>query len=187
MERQADAGVRRLAYEGAVPVLNQLVMGVHWSPAVDRVHAADLDALCVLYDAQRRVLEVIHGGRLRSANESVVHTGDSRDGANEWDDERIFVFADALPVEVARLEFVVVCADGKAFDEVPGAICHVTDHASEHEWLRLDLTALRAQRSQTVATLCRVDGTWALAPGGNDSPGAMPAARQYCVRDASWG
>jgi stress response protein SCP2 len=175
MERQANVGTRRLAYDGVVPLLSRLVMGVHWSPAADRANAADLDALCVLYGAERRVLEVIHGGRLRNANESVVHTGDSCDGANCWDDERIFVFADALPETVERLDFVVVCADGRAFHEVPGAICHVTDPASECEWLRLDLTALRARRSQTVATLHRVDGAWSLSLGDSDATGGISA------------
>jgi len=173
MQLHADAQARALAYDGAVPALKELVMGVHWSPTADRTDAADLDALCLLYDLQGRVLEVVHAGRPRNASDSVVHTGDSRDGANHWDDERIFVFPDALPQVVAQLEFVVVCADGRAFHKIPGAVCHFTDHASEHEWLRLDLTALRGRRSYTVATLRRIDGAWSLAAGSDDAAGGM--------------
>ncbi len=156
-----------LAYEGAIPSLEQIVFGVHWSPSARGADAADLDALCVMYDGQHQALETIHGGRPRNANESVVHTGDSPNGANHWDDERIFVFPDALPHNVRRLAFVVVCANGRAFHEVPGATCHVTDHASGYEWLRIDLTALRIERSHTVATLERTSRGWSLAAGGN--------------------
>jgi stress response protein SCP2 len=122
----------------------------------------------MIYDAQGRLLETIHGGRPRNANESVVHTGDSRNGASRWDDERIFVFADALPQSVERLAFVVVCANRGAFCEVPGATCHVTDHSSEHEWLRMDLTALR-YRSFTAATLRRTSRGWSLAAGRDEA------------------
>jgi len=167
MARQLEPHARALAYDGAIPSLSELVMGVHWSPSGHGGGGADLDALCVLYDAPGRVLDTIHPGRLRNANGSVVHTGDSLQGANHWDDERLFVFPEALPGTVARLTFVVACADGRTFDEVPGAVCHVTDHASEHEWLRLDLTALRGQRSHTVATLQRAGDGWSLAEGAN--------------------
>lgn len=165
MTTQPKPQTRALAYDGAIPSLSELVMGVHWSPSGHGGGGADLDALCLLYDAPGRVLDTIHPGRPRNANGSVVHTGDSLQGANHWDDERLFVFPEALPEAVARLDFVVACADGRTFDEVPGAICHMTDHASEHEWLRLDLTALRGQRSHTVATLRRADGSWSLAAG----------------------
>lgn len=168
-ERQALAG------DPGPPSLGQLVMGVHWSPAPRQSNAADLDAMCVLYDKAHRVLDVIHGNRQRNENESVIHTGDSRDGANHWDDERIFVFPEALPDAVVRLCFVVVCADGRPFHEIPGACCHLTDHASEHEWLRLDLTTLRGRQSHTVATLQRCNGSWSLMvpPDGSDAIAAQ--------------
>lgn len=164
------SGVRTrvLAYDGAVASLEHVVFGVHWSPSANGVHAANLDALCVIYDAQDRLLDAVHGGRRRNANDSVVHTGDSRDGANRWDDERIFVFPDALPKSVGRLAFVVLCANRRAFCEVPGATCHVSDPVSEHEWLQINLTALHGHRSHTVAMLRRTRHGWSLAAAGCD-------------------
>lgn len=155
----------------AVPELKEIVMGLHWSPPAKgtaAADAADLDALCVLYDAHGRVLEVVHPGRVKNGDGSVVHTGDSRNGANHWDDERIFVFLDGLPAAVQRLAFLVASASGHAFHEVRGAVCHVSDHASEHEWLRLELTGLQGKRSHTVATLQRGAASWSLAAGGPD-------------------
>lgn len=149
---------------GATAGLKDIVMGLHWDPprADARADPADLDALCVLFDARDRVLEVIDPRSPRSANGSVVHTGDSHNGASHWDDERIFVFLGALPDAVQRLAFFVTSANGHAFHEVRGAQCHVSDHASEHEWLRLDLTALEGRRSHRVATLRRGAGGWTM-------------------------
>ena len=93
------AGVQGGGSVEAEPKLNEIVMGLHWDPPEDGATAdpADLDTLCVLFDAQGCVLEVIHPGHPRNEDSSVVHTGDSRTGASEWDDERIFVFLAALP------------------------------------------------------------------------------------------
>ena len=86
-------------YADAELDLKEIVMGLHWDPPQEGVATdpENLDALCVLYDEQRRMLEIIHPGHPRNANGSVIHTGDSRTGASEWDDERIFVFLEALP------------------------------------------------------------------------------------------
>ena len=111
--------------------LKEIVMGLHWDPPRDGETAseepANLDALCLLFDRQRCVLEVIHPGHLSNANGSVLHTGDSRTGTSEWDDERIFVFLEALPEAVAELAFVVASTNGRAFSEIQGASCHISD------------------------------------------------------------
>lgn len=159
--------------DGVIPSLEQVVFGLHWSPSTRPAEAADLDALCVMYDQGGRELGTVHGGAPRNANDSVVHTGDSRSGANHWDDERIFVFPEALPLNVRRVAFVVACANGRAFHQVPCATCHVSDPVSGHEWLRIDLTERKAEQSHIVATLERTPQGWSLDPccdGGRASP-----------------
>lgn len=91
---------------------------------------------------------------------SVMHTGDSPTGASEWDDERIFVFLDALPDSVYALSFVVQSANGQAPGEVPGAYCHLSDRITEREWIRLDPAALGKHREYRVATLHRRAAGW---------------------------
>lgn len=140
----------------------EIVMGLHWDPLTDG-DPNDLDALCVLFDEQRRVLEVIHPGHPRNTNGSVVHTGDSTTGASAWDDERIFVFLEALPEVVSALTFVVVSVTGRFFGEIPGASCHVSDRVTEGERLRLDLTGLEAQMAHCVATLYRSPTGWKIS------------------------
>lgn len=145
--------------------LKEIVMGLHWDPPEVGAAAdpADLDALCVLFDAQGGILEVIHPGHPRNGDGSVIHTGDSRTGASAWDDERIFVFLEALPPAVAALSFVVVSTTGRAFHEIRGAFCHVSDRASEDQRLRLDLTALAGCSDHAVATLRRGAAGWRMS------------------------
>jgi stress response protein SCP2 len=147
-------------------VSKELAFGLHWAPpGEDGLAAAapDLDAVCMLFDAQGRVLEAVHPDCPRSADGSVVHTGDSRDGASRWDDERIIVFLDALRRDASRLGFLVVSASGHALHEVRGATCHLSDHACDREWLRLDLTALEGRRWHAAAALQRGSAGWTIA------------------------
>jgi stress response protein SCP2 len=143
--------------------LKEIVMGLHWDPPLRNSDPVDLDALCALFDAEGRVLEVIHPGNPRSADQSVIHTGDSRTGSSVWDDERIFVFLEALPSVVSKLTFLVISASGRAFHEVPGAFCHVSDRVSEHERCRIDLTSLLGCTAHSVATLQRRTGSWRIS------------------------
>lgn len=145
--------------------LKEIVMGLHWDPPQEGVSAdpENLDALCVLYDERRRVLEIIHPGHPRNANASVVHTGDERRGASEWDDERIFVFLEALPAAVSAITFAVASATGRAFSGIRGASCHISDRVSEREWVRLDLTTLGRHTAHCVATLHRGAAGWQIS------------------------
>lgn len=149
--------------------LKEIVMGLHWHPQEPGASAgrepANLDALCVLFDEEGHVVEVVHPSHPSSANGSVLHTGDSPTGASEWDDERIFVFLEALPDSVSALSFVVTSANGHAFSEVTGASCHVSDRVTEREWIRLDLTALGTHREHRVATVRRSPAGWQISPG----------------------
>lgn len=152
------------------PDLNEIVMGLHWDPPRegDDFNPANLDALCVLLDEGGRVLEVVHPGRPRNGNGSVIHTGDSRTGASEWDDERIFVFLRALPEEVFAVKFVVASASGRALDGIRGATCHVSDRIFEREWVRYELAGLRGQTVHCVAAVRRVPAGWTISSRPED-------------------
>lgn len=147
------------------PELKEVVMGLHWDPSEDEVnvHPENLDALCVLFDQERQIVEIIHPGNPRSANGSVVHTGDSRTGASQWDDERIFVFLEALPANVTTLLFIVASATGHPLHKVRGAACHISDHATEYQWVNMELKTLDTQTTCCVATLSRSPTGWEIA------------------------
>ncbi len=147
------------------PELKEVVMGLHWDPPVEGVNLnpENLDALCVLLDQEEQIVEIIHPGNPRSTNGSVVHTGDSRTGASKWDDERIFVFLEALPSNVTTLLFIVASATGFPIRKVRGAACHISDHATEYQWVNIALTTLDKQTTYCVATLSRSLTGWKIS------------------------
>jgi len=179
---EADSPLHRCG--GVVgPETTDIVMGLHWSPPerAPRVRPgpANLDALCFLLDVDGRVLEIVHPGRLRTSDSSVLHTGDSLTGASTWDDERIFVFLNALPDAVVTLTFTVVSVDGQAFCDIAGASCHVSDHGTDDELLRVELTALGRLTRCCIATLSRSPAGWSIhrgAPHGQSSSALLSIA-----------
>ena len=168
--------------------VNDIVMGLHWTPSAGGPRTAapaNLDAWCVLSAADGSVLEMVHPGRLRSANGSVLHTGDSLTGASLWDDERIFVFLHALPESVAAVTFGVVSADGHVFADIPGASCHISDHTTDGPLLKVELTALGQLTHCYIATLARTSTGWTMqqgAPRGRISS-ALPSLADARYRD----
>ena len=169
--------------------LKEIVMGLHWDPPEKGATAAtaDLDALCILLGAQHRLLDVIHPGRPRNANESVIHTGDSLTGASAWDDERIFVFLEALPETVSTVVFVVASATRRTVSEVRGASCHVSDRVTEHAWVRIDLTKCEARRTHCVATLHRNGNGWRISTDEHAMPGELLAKLPALAANAKSG
>jgi len=168
------------------PELKEVVFGLHWDPPHDAASGqpADLDALCVLFDSNGLTLEVIHPGHPRSVDGCVTHTGDSRNGASHWDDERIFVFLDALPEAVAKLAFVVMSATGKSFDAVPGARCHVSDRVSEVPYVRIDLVSLYVRTIYTVWVLRRGSVGWEVSAEDSHDDEQLFAELERRVRAA---
>ena len=154
-----------LAYADAESDLKEVVMGLRWDPMKEgaTINPEDLDALCMLLDEQGQVLEVVHPGQPRNANGSVIHTGDSRTGAGDWDDERIFVFLKAIPETVAKLRFHVASTTGRDFGTIHGASCHISDRITEREWVRCELSALGNWAVHCVATLYRSPTGWKIA------------------------
>ncbi|HEX2825062.1 MAG TPA: TerD family protein [Burkholderiales bacterium] len=151
----------------SIDVAGTLVLGVHWTPTFHRQGrsaevAADLDAVCELRDRQGRLLELVGPLRLHNANSSVLHTGDSRIGAGSWDDERLFVFVDALPENVASVVLSVESSNGHAFGDITDACCHVTDCALEEKLLSVRLAQLGATTGHVIATLERHPRGWTL-------------------------
>ncbi len=146
--------------------LSEVIMGLHWDPHARKQpgRPVDLDALCVLFDSGNQVLDVIHPGNPSNVGASVIHTGDSLTGSNVWDDEQVFVFANALPDAVTKVAFVVISVTGEPFKHIPGASCHISDRLSDAELMFVDLMACSDQDAFVVATLIRAEPGWQLAP-----------------------
>jgi len=185
MQLNDPASLQGGVYADSVFDSKDIVMGLHWDPPEKGVNAdvVDLDALCVLFDRRGDKLEVVYPGCPRNVNGSVIHTGDSRTGASKWDDEQIIVFTEALPETVASLAFVVASVTGHAFNAVRGACCHVSDRATEREWVRMELTALDGDTQHGIATLRRHSTGWEISAGAQFAHNKVMAEVLSLVRN----
>ncbi|MBI2961600.1 MAG: TerD family protein [Betaproteobacteria bacterium] len=165
------SGEDRECHEAEVG-LKELVVGLRWEPVQDGGAESDppldLDISCVMFDRHGNVAEIVHPGCVRGADDSVIHTGDSRTGAGRWDDERIYVFPQAVPEAVSALAFAVANATSRRVDAKPRASCHVSDRATEREWIRVELGYLGPRSVHCVATLYRNPPGWSICPGAMD-------------------
>jgi tellurium resistance protein TerZ len=125
----------------------------------------DLDASCILYDANKNVLDAIWFRNLRSSDGSVKHSGDDRSGGGgaSAPNEVITVDLTRLSSKVASLVFVVNSFTGESFEGIPSAFCNVVDKKSRSggEVARFNLqTAGGAYRGFIISKVYRDGATW---------------------------
>ncbi len=131
----------------------------------------DLDASCVLFDDQNKVVDTIYFGQLKSRDGSIAHTGDNRSGAGDGDDEQIKVDLDKVPANVKSLVFTVNSFSGQTFDEVENAYCRIVDSSNNAEVARYTLSSQGSHTAQIMAKLYRHSGEWKMHAIGENGVG----------------
>jgi tellurium resistance protein TerZ len=126
----------------------------------------DLDASCLLFNANREPVDAVWFQQLRSKDGSVVHTGDNRTGAGDGDDEQIIVDLKSVPASVTSMVFTVNSFQGDTFDRIENAYCRLVDNASGQEIARYDLSGSGSHTAQVMAKLTRSDGGWSMTAIG---------------------
>ena len=133
--------------------LSQVRMGLGWDAIKKKglfggtkEVSVDLDASAILFAADKRVLDVVYYGNLRSADNSLIHTGDNLTGAGDGDDESIMVDLPRVSPQVAHIVFVVSSYSGQNFSQIENAFARVVDSADrDKELVRYQLTGLGGQ------------------------------------------
>jgi tellurium resistance protein TerZ len=131
----------------------------------------DLDASCLLFDANRQLLDSVWFRQLKSTDGSIVHTGDNRTGAGDGDDEQIIVDLTALPASVSALVFTVNSFQGDTFDRIENAYCRLVDTTTGSELARYDLTGSGSHTGQVMAKVTRSSGGWDMKAIGERTTG----------------
>ncbi|WP_159981558.1 MULTISPECIES: TerD family protein [unclassified Novosphingobium] len=131
----------------------------------------DLDASCLLFDAQRNLLDQVWFRQLASQDGSIVHSGDNRTGAGDGDDETINVDLTRLPANVHTLLFTVNSFLGDTFDRIENAYCRVVDSTNRKELARYDLTGSGTHTGQIMAKVVRVGDGWEMKALGERTTG----------------
>lgn len=94
---------------------NKIRVGLAWDLVKGKV--IDLDAACVAIDNKGKICmdNSVYYGNLSNSNESIRHSGDSRDGKKEGEDEAISMKLDKVPKEIAALYLILTVASNKRY------------------------------------------------------------------------
>jgi tellurium resistance protein TerZ len=131
----------------------------------------DLDASCVMFNEQNKLVDTIWFKQLKSRDGSILHTGDNRTGDGDGDDEQIIVLLDKVPAEVKSLVFTVNSFTNQTFDSVENAYCRLVDGTNNSEIARYTLSAQGSHTAQIMAKVYRHNGEWKMHAIGENGTG----------------
>ena len=161
--------------------LSKVTMGIGWdvrkAKGLGRLFGGggggdiDLDASCLLFDANRQMLDAVWFRQLKSNEGSIVHTGDNRTGAGDGDDEQIMVDLANVPSHMTTLVFTVNSFTGDTFDRIENAYCRLVDATTNTEMARFDLSGSGTHTGQVMAKLSRSGSGWEMKALGERTTG----------------
>lgn len=152
----------------AGPGLAKISLGLGWDPVkagflgklFGKSDDIDLDASCILFDANFQQIDLVWFRQLKSKDGSIHHSGDNRTGEGEGDDESIFVNLSALPAAVTHLVFTVNSFTGANFERIENAYCRIVNSAKNEELARFNLSEQGAHTGVVMASLSRGSTGW---------------------------
>lgn len=129
------------------PGLKNLVVGLGWDPRATDGKEFDLDGSAFLLNASGKVrsdADFIFYNNLKSADGSIVHSGDNRSGEGDGDDETVKINLASVPADVEKLSFCVTIHEGQQrnqnFGMVGKAFIRCVDGDTNKEIARYDLS-----------------------------------------------
>lgn len=161
--------------------LTRVRMGLGWDAVAKKglfgklkSQDIDLDASCLIFDAQRTLLDSVWFNQLQSKDGAIQHTGDNLTGAGDGDDESIIVDLTRLDPRVQSLVFTVNSFTGQNFSQIENAFCRLLDDASGAELARYDLSGSGSHNAQIMAKVYRDgSGGWAMGAIGQIAVGRV--------------
>ncbi|PPQ34828.1 tellurium resistance protein TerZ [Rhodoblastus acidophilus] len=164
--------------------LSRIRMGLGWDAAAKKsggflsslfgggaADSIDLDASCIVFDANNQAIDVVWFRQLRSKDGSIQHSGDNQTGEGDGDDETIFVDLSRLPAHIDTLVFTVNSFRGQTFNEVDNAVCRVVDDTCNKELVRFNLAEKGAHNGVIMAVITRRQGPWSMKAVGAPTSG----------------
>ena len=131
----------------------------------------DLDASCIMFDANKQAVDAIWFSQLKSNDGSIVHTGDNRTGDGDGDDEVINVDLSRVPASVTSLVFTVNSFTGQTFETVENAFCRIVNANNNQEVARYNLSAQGGHTAMVMAKVYRHNNEWKMHAIGEIASG----------------
>lgn len=171
--------------------LTKVRMGLGWDAVKKRglfggskSQTIDLDASCLLFDANGVLVDQVWFQQLNSADGSVRHTGDNQTGAGDGDDESVVVDLSRVPANVNTLFFTVNSFTGQDFTQIENAFCRLVDETTGTEIAKFSLTASGRHTAQLMAKVTRDGQGWSMTAIGAIASGRtfrdlLPAVAEH--------
>ncbi len=160
--------------------LGRISLGVGWDVAKPKGFFAkltgssgsiDLDASCIAFDSNGRLVDLVWFRNLTGASGSIRHSGDNLTGEGDGDDESIAVNLNGLPSSIETLILTVNSFTGQNFNEVENAYGRVVDEDSGRELARFNISDSGAYTGMILASLKRDGGQWTFKAIGEKTNG----------------
>lgn len=158
--------------------LQQVFLGVGWDVVKNKGFLGfggsgniDLDASVILFDENKKMLDVVYFGQLQSKDGSIRHSGDNLTGAGSGDDEVIRVNLNQIPAQVKSLVFTVNSFRGQSFEKVENAFCRLVDQSSNQEIASYKLSSQGAHTGLIIAKIYRHNDAWKMHAIGENVHG----------------
>lgn len=158
--------------------LQQVFLGVGWDVVKSKGFFGfggggniDLDASVILFDENKKMLDVVYFGQLQSRDGSIRHSGDNLTGAGSGDDEVIRVNLNQIPAQVKSLVFTVNSFRGQTFEKVENAFCRLVDQTNNHEIASYKLSSQGAHTGLIIAKIYRHNDAWKMHAIGENVHG----------------
>jgi len=179
-----------VSLEKVAPGMVKMIIGLGWdSRSTDGVDF-DLDASAFLLGEDGKVVDdksFIFYNNMKSACQSVEHTGDNTTGEGEGDDESVKVDLSKVPANVTKLSIAVTIHDAESrnqnFGQVSNAFIRIVDETTGTEAARYDLSEdYSTETAMIFGEVYRHDGAWKFkAIGQGFNGGLKPLAQEYGV------
>jgi tellurium resistance protein TerD len=172
------------------PGLSKLVVGLGWDVRATDGAAFDLDGCVYLLGANGKVrsdADFIFYNNLKSADGSVVHSGDNRTGDAAGDDETVTIDLTRVPADVDKVVMAVTIHDAEArrqnFGQVSKAYIRCVNGASNSEIARYDLSEDGSTEGAMIfGEVYRNGADWKFRAIGQGFKGGLgPLAQSYGV------
>lgn len=164
------------------PTLKKATIGVGWDLRAFEGEPIDLD-FCVFLLDKRNVTRVdsdfVFYNNPVGSDGAVRHTGDSRTGAGDGDDEVVHINLQALPFDVSKIVFAISIYDLETdsnlnFDRVRNVFFRLVNRDTGHELFRYELDSDMGQHSALViGELERVGPKWVFHAQGESIEGGL--------------
>jgi len=158
--------------------LQQVFLGVGWDVVKSKGFLGfggggniDLDASVILFDENKKMLDVVYFGQLQSRDGSIRHSGDNLTGAGSGDDEVIRVNLNQIPAQVKSLVFTVNSFRGQTFEKVENAFCRLVDQSNNNEIASYKLSSQGAHTGLIIAKIYRHNDAWKMHAIGENVHG----------------